>query len=231
VNVANSTPANPYAIPAGNPFAGATPGNDEIWAYGVRNPFRNSFDRVTGDFWIGDVGQDTREEIDFEAAPGVAGRNYGWRAREGFADNPGVGDAAASNAQDPIFDYANPPTASAAITGGYVYRGSDIPDLVGTYFFADYEMSKTFSLKYNGSAVTDFMDRTTELFNPFGANNIASFGEDYRGELYMLDLNGGEMFKIVPEPSALSSLLLITILFRRRLRPLAASRTRDTMHR
>jgi glucose/arabinose dehydrogenase len=231
VNVANSTPANPYAIPAGNPFAGATPGNDEIWAYGVRNPFRNSFDRVTGDFWIGDVGQDTREEIDFEAAPGVAGRNYGWRAREGFADNPGVGDAAASNAQDPIFDYANPPTASAAITGGYVYRGSDIPDLVGTYFFADYEMSKTFSLKYNGSAVTDFMDRTTELFNPFGANNIASVGEDYRGELYMLDLNGGEMFKIVPEPSALSSLLLITILFRRRLRPLAASRTRDTMHR
>ena len=140
-------PASPngFTIPANNPFAGsASPVKKEIFAVGVRNPFRNSFDRATGTLYIADVGQDNREELDIQNAsnPG-GGENYGWRVREGFISTPTVGGSKTAAMTDPILDYAHSPgittLAGRTIIGGYVYRGSAIPDLVGTYFFADAE--------------------------------------------------------------------------------------------
>jgi glucose/arabinose dehydrogenase len=186
-----------YAIPPDNPFAGATPGLDEIWAYGLRNPWRNSFDRETGDMWIGDVGQNTWEEIDFAPA-GVGGRNYGWRCYEGNAAFNTSGCGAASNYVFPVHVYGR--SLGFSTTGGYVYRGNAICDLRGTYFFADYGTSRIWSFRYTGSNNPPVTDRTSQLA-PGGGLSIASpasFGEDLFGELYICDINGGEVFKIVP---------------------------------
>ena len=218
-----------YAIPAGNPFAGATPGNDEIWAYGLRNPFRNSFDRANGNFYIADVGQSTREEVNVEETS-IAGRNYGWRAREGSGDNPGVADAAPPNAVDPVFDYRHgnnadifsPAGVSGSITGGYVYRGNAMPGLAGTYFFGDFVSGKLGSFIYDPAtdSVSNIIDRTGQL-DPgsanFGGGAISSFGEDGFGELYIVDING-EVFKIVPEPGGVLALSLAGLCALRRRR-------------
>lgn len=201
-----------YTIPAGNPFAGATPGNDEIWDYGLRNPFRNSFDRQTGDLYLADVGQSTREEINFEAALSAGGNNYGWRALEGKGDNPGVADPAPPGAVGPIFDYAHGGPdliTGSSITGGYVYRGSAIPELDGTYFFGDFISGTIASLQYEGGVLTDLTNRTLESNAAalIGTNSLSSFGEDGLGELYLVDY-GGQIYKLVPEPSAAALLLL-----------------------
>lgn len=205
-------PADPnknYAIPPTNPFVGIT-GEDEIWAYGVRNPWRCSFDRLTGDLWIGDVGQNQREEVDFQPAnndPNLApgqpgyqgGKNYGWRCTEGtFCTGLSGCTCNGPTLTPPIYEYNH--TVGLSITGGFVYRGCAIPDLVGTYFFAEYQLSKLFSLRYDGTTVTSFEVRTTEL-QPGGGLNLAvpsTFGEDNYGELYICDYSGGEVFKIVP---------------------------------
>jgi glucose/arabinose dehydrogenase len=219
--------AGAAAPAAGNPFIGATPGNDEIWAYGLRNPFRNSFDRDTAHFYIGDVGQGTREEVDIEEAPGTGGRNYGWRPLEGSGDNPGVGDAAPGNATGPVFDYLHggstfsPAGQSGSITGGYVYRGRALPAIDGTYFFADFVTGKIGSFIYdpatNALVPGSVTDRTPQL-DPtgtlFGANAISSFGEDGLGELYFVDING-EVFKLVPEPGAATTTLALGAMRRR----------------
>jgi glucose/arabinose dehydrogenase len=116
-------------------------GDDEIWAYGLRNPWRPGFDRLTGDLYIADVGQNTREEVDFQPAVGGGGENYGWRLREGTIATPtgGVGGAAPPGAVEPIHDYGHvgAPDGGFSITGGYVYRGP-IAVLQGVYLFADY---------------------------------------------------------------------------------------------
>ncbi len=193
-------PGGGYTVPADNPFAGQA-GNDEIWAYGLRNPFRNSFDRLTGDLWIGDVGQGLREEIDFAAAGTAAGVNYGWRAREGRVDNPGVSDPAPPSAIGPLFDYAHG-TLGASIIGGYVYRGSGEPALDGTYLFGDFVSGRIFSLREVNGVAVGFTDRTAELGTPFGGSTLASFGEDGFGNVYAVGLNGN-IFRIasaVPEP-------------------------------
>jgi glucose/arabinose dehydrogenase len=192
-----------YTIPAGNPFAGATAGNDEIWSYGLRNPFRNSFDRMTGDFWIGDVGQNTREEINFESAATPGGRNYGWRAREGSIDNPGVGDPAPPNAVDPFFDYPHG-SMGGTVIGGYVYRGTGEAGLDGTYFFGDFNSGKIFSLRNEGGTVAGFTDRTAELGTPFGGFTLGSMGEDGLGNLYLVGLDGQilRFATAVPEPGS-----------------------------
>ena len=195
-----------YTVPADNPFVGAA-GNDEIWAYGLRNPYRNSFDRASGDFWIADVGQGLREELDFEAAGTAGGRNYGWRAREGSIDNPNVGDPAPANAVDPIYDYAHG-TMGGTVIGGYVYRGSGEAGLDGTYFFGDFNSGKIFSLRETGGAVGSFMDRTAELGTPFGGFTLSAFGEDGAGNLYVMGLNG-DVYRFaaaVPEPATWASL-------------------------
>jgi glucose/arabinose dehydrogenase len=195
-----------YTVPAGNPFVGVA-GNDEIWSYGLRNPYRNSFDRASGDFWIADVGQGLREELDFEAAGTPGGRNYGWRAREGSIDNPNVGDPAPANAVDPIYDYPHGEMGGTVI-GGYVYRGTGEAGLDGTYFFGDFNSGKIFSLRETGGAVGSFMDRTAELGTPFGGFTLSAFGEDAAGNLYVMGLNG-DVYRFaaaVPEPATWASL-------------------------
>lgn len=208
-----------YSVPANNPFAGAVAGNDEIWAYGLRNPYRNSVDRGTGDLWIADVGQGAREEIDFESAATAGGRNYGWRAREGSIDNPGVSDPAPAGAIDPFYDYPHG-AMGGTIIGGYVYRGSGEAGLDGTYFFGDYNSGKIFSLRNVGGVVTEFTERTTELGTPFGGFTLGSFGEDGYGNLYLVGLDGNvyRFANSVPEPATLAMFaagLLALVLSRR----------------
>ena len=188
-----------YAIPSGNPFVGVT-GDDEIWAYGLRNPWRCSFDRQTHDLYIGDVGQDALEEVDFQPAADAGGRNYGWRCMEG-TDCTGLTGCTCDDPSltFPIHEYSHSGFQNS-ITGGYVYRGCTIPDLQGTYFFADFGRNRIWSLRYDGAAVSEFQERTTELEPPVGSiASVSSFGEDAYGELYITDLFGGEVFKLVPD--------------------------------
>lgn len=197
-NLADTTQYG-YAIPAGN-LAG---GNPEIYAYGLRNPFRNSFDRQTGTLYIADVGQNNREEINI----GAAGANYGWRKFEGTRLNF-PGDAAIASPVAPIYEYDHN-GSGASITGGYVYRGSVIGGLQGTYFFADFVDDKVFSFRLVGDSVTEFTDRTAELLSPTGiSGGIASFAEDGFGNLYLVSINGGiGLITAVPEPAMLAMLL------------------------
>jgi glucose/arabinose dehydrogenase len=187
----------PYAIPAGNPFKADTSKRPEIWAFGLRNPFRCSIDRLTGDLWIGDVGQNTREEIDVNPA-GVGGLNFGWRTREGLIQNPAYPSATpVTTRTDPVHDYGR--SLGYCVIGGYVYRGQAMPDLQGTYFFGDYGSGRFWSFRYDGTNKVDLLERTAEL-NPAGSRPIgqlASFGEDATGELYVCDLDDGEIYRIV----------------------------------
>jgi hypothetical protein len=185
----------PYTSPADNPFVGVA-GDDRIWAYGLRNPWRDSFDRLTGDLYIGDVGQGSREEVDFQLASSAGGENYGWRCMEGN-NCTGLSGCTCRDASLtlPIHEYTHA-GGNCSITGGYVYRGSAIPCLQGTYFFADYCSNQIWSLRYDGAVVTELTNRTADLDPPsFAINSITSFGEDANGELYICD-RGGEVFKI-----------------------------------
>lgn len=188
-----------YVIPPSNPFFGSATNAPEIWASGLRNPWRCSFDRQTGDLWIGDVGQTTREELNFQPAGAPGGRNYGWRCTEGTFC-PGLPGCTCNGPglTPPIFEY--PRTVGVSVTGGYVYRGCGIPDLRGAYIYADYQVSKVFSLRYNGTTVSNQTERTAELAPGGGLTlaSIASLGEDAAGELYFVDYNGGEVFKLIP---------------------------------
>jgi glucose/arabinose dehydrogenase len=199
-------PSRNYAVPPTNPFVGQA-GDDTIWAYGLRNPWRNSFDRLTGDLVIGDVGQNAREEINFQPAGSSGGQNYGWRVREGFIQNPAFPDAPVPpDAVDPIFDYPHEPGRRKSVTGGYVYRGSMIPELYGAYVFGDFVQGEIYSLRYDPAtgSVSDVRDLTEQL-NPgrvFGSFAISSFGQDMNGELYLVNY-GGEVYRIIPEPGSL----------------------------
>jgi glucose/arabinose dehydrogenase len=180
-----------YAIPPTNPFVGQV-GDDEIWAYGLRNPWRNSFDRLTGDLYVADVGQGAREEINFQPAGSGGGENYGWRLREGTIATPGVGGAKPPGSVDPIYDYPHDasPSGGFSVTGGYVYRGP-IQALEGHYFFADYVSQQVWSLKYDGQNVSDFQFRSGQIVPDTGSlGGIASFGEDHDGQLYLMNLDG-----------------------------------------
>ncbi len=186
-----------YSIPASNPFVGQT-GDDEIYAYGLRNPYRCSFDRVTNDLWVGDVGQNAREEIDIITA-GSSGQNFGWRIREGTL-GPAV-----PGAVDPVYQYTrgSGDNQGFSVTGGYVYRGS-IPELDGHYFFADFVSNRLWSFQFNqddqanfdGTNFTDFRDWTDRIENGLAGEeagviaNISSFGEDSEGNLLVVSLFG-----------------------------------------
>jgi hypothetical protein len=166
----------PYISPPDNPFAGATAGRDEIFAYGMRNPWRFSFDRLTGRLWVGDVGQNAREEVD---SPIVKGGNYGWRVYEGFTctgNDPSLCSPAAY--RSPLFDYAHI-NGRCSVTGGYVYRGSKGVLPAGTYVYGDFCTGEIFA--WNGSTQRVLLDTTL---------NISSFGEDEMGELYVVNLGG-----------------------------------------
>ena len=192
-----------YAIPPSNPFVGLI-GDDEIWSYGLRNPFRASFDRATGDLWIGDVGQSAREEIDFQPAASLGGENYGWRLREGLIQTPGaVGGAKPPGNVDPVYDYNrdNDQFGGTVVTGGYVYRGPDC-SLAGKYFFLD---------SRNTASTADDNYWMFDPADPFGTvQNIdslltldvgsgqfpVSFGEDALGNLYIAFIVSGEVYRI-----------------------------------
>jgi glucose/arabinose dehydrogenase len=201
--------ATPYAIPGDNPFIGQV-GDDEIWSFGLRNPWRTSFDRMTGEMYIADVGQGVIEELNVEQ-PGDGGINYGWDCKEGNDCGPagcsGFGCGCAdSDLVDPVHQYNHGGSPfRCSITGGYVYRGCEIPTLDGTYFYADYCSDQIWSLRIEQKThVVDFADRTSELDPPNGTiNDISSFGEDARGEIYICD-QGGQVWKIVAENPTIS---------------------------
>jgi len=188
-------------IPADNPFVGVAGINDEIWALGLRNPWRYSFDRATGDLYIADVGQFQIEEISFQPASSSGGENYGWRCMEGTRCTGLSGCTCDDDAlTDPIHEY-NHSAGRCSVTGGFVYRGSAIPSLQGTYFFADYCNGDIFSFRYDSTSgtISEFTDRTDELDPPGtrAINRVTSFGEDAAGELYIVDPSGGEIFRVV----------------------------------
>jgi glucose/arabinose dehydrogenase len=189
---------SPYSIPVDNPFVGQLNVREEIWSYGLRNPWRFSFDRTTFDLYIGDVGQSAREEIDFQTADSAGGENYGWRIAEGFACRGGEGSCGTdSGFIPPIHDYSR--TDGRSITGGYVYRGDAIPELQGTYFFADYVTARIWTFRFDGEEVSEFEERTVELAPDITRDirTISSFGEDTQGELYFIDYQDGEIFRII----------------------------------
>ncbi|HEX5951116.1 MAG TPA: PQQ-dependent sugar dehydrogenase [Actinomycetota bacterium] len=169
-----------YAIPPDNPFVGRANARPEIWAYGLRNPWRFSFDRETGDLWIADVGQGTWEEIDVEPVGSGGGVDYGWDRLEGTHPYEG---GPADDAVPPVYEYPHD-GGVCAVTGGYVYRGVEIPALRGAYVFGDFCRGRleAFVLR-NGDA------RGHRSLGPV-VENLASFGEDAEGELYALSLSG-----------------------------------------
>jgi len=178
----NIDTSKPYAIPPTNPFVGKA-GNDLIWSIGLRNPWRWSFDRATGDLWIGDVGQDRYEEIDRSKAPDAGrGLNFGWRVLEAtHCFNPSTGCSTAGKTM-PIAEYTH--SQGCSVTGGYVYRGSRYPDLQGVYLFGDFCSGRIWGLDAAGAN-----SQAPVLLYDAGAN-ISSFGEDNAGNLYLVDRNG-----------------------------------------
>lgn len=190
-----------YKAPKDNAFAGKEGAHPEIHAYGLRNPWRCSFDRETGDLWIGDVGQNAWEEIDFIKKGKVGGMNFGWRLREGNIETPekGVGGQIPNDYVAPVYVYkhGSGQLEGLSVTGGYVYRGSKIADLKGRYIFADYQNPRIWSVVEKGGKVSDFRDHTSDL-QPKGGriNLISSFAEDANGELYITDLSGS-VYRII----------------------------------
>jgi glucose/arabinose dehydrogenase len=187
--------AAPYGIPSDNPFAAtAGPGRrGEIWSYGLRNPWRFSFDRANGDLYIGDVGQNSFEEIDVSPAAAGAGRglNFGWNRTEGTHCYPDPGASCdRTGLIEPVLDYDHGDGCS--VTGGYVYRGAAIPSLVGTYFYADYCRGWVRSFRFADGGATDRHDWPS--LSPGGS--VTSFGQDTAGELYVLTSDGG-IYRIV----------------------------------
>jgi glucose/arabinose dehydrogenase len=182
----------PYGIPEDNPFVSRSGARPEIWAYGLRNPWRLSFDRGTGDLWIGDVGQGALEEIDRARAGRRGGDNYGWNEMEGTECFSPPDGCDRRGLVRPVAVY--PTRLGCAVIGGHVYRGSRFPALLGGYFFADFCAGLVFALDPTGSAQRE------PVIVLRSDHAISSFGEDEEGELYVTDLSGGEVLQVVGEP-------------------------------
>jgi glucose/arabinose dehydrogenase len=180
-----STGDKPYQVPADNPkLSGANA--SEVWAYGLRNPWRFSFDKETHDLYIADVGQNVYEEIDFQPADSTGGENYGWNLYEGFV--PYKGNADSSGLTMPIYTYSH--DLGCSITGGYVYRGQQVPALNGAYLYSDYCTGHLWMLQRDASGKW----ANTLLLE--SGMNVSSFGQDAQGELYVINLNGA-VYQIV----------------------------------
>ncbi len=179
-----ATTGDDYGIPADNPFADGAGGAPEVWLYGVRNPWRITFDAETGDLWVADVGQDAFEEIDLLPAADGGGRgaNLGWNEMEGA--HPFEGGSNPDGGVLPVFEYDRE-DGGCSVTGGVVYRGTAIPGLVGAYLFTDYCDGRLRAIRAEGGQTTD---ETT--FDAEGTN-LVSFGTDSSGEVYVLSLDGG----------------------------------------
>jgi glucose/arabinose dehydrogenase len=180
----------PYAIPTTNPYYGQSSPRPEIWSFGLRNPWRYSFDRGTGDLFIADVGQNIYEEVNRQPAGSFGGQNYGWPIMEGLH----CFQAATCNQaglQLPITEYPHNPECS--VTGGYVYRGAAYPVMAGMYLFGDYCSGRIWTLQNVGGA----WQRVERLDSTV---SISSFGEDQAGELYVTGLGSGTLYRVVAVP-------------------------------
>ena len=177
-----------YSIPPDNPFVGDAAGAAEVWVYGLRNPWRFSFDRETGDLFIGDVGQNQWEEISYQPAGSAGGENYGWNAFEGYTLF--AGGLLFEETTAPIAIY--PHRLGNSVTGGYVYRGEALPTLRGAYLFGDFGSGRIWTTVPNGVGGW----QTSEIM--LTAHAISSFGEDEAGELYLLDYAAGSLWQFAP---------------------------------
>jgi glucose/arabinose dehydrogenase len=202
-------PGLAYAIPPDNPFVGNVGALDEIWAFGLRNPWRMSFDRVTGDLFIADVGQNTREEVNFQPPTSPGGENYGWKVLEGthcHSDNPpGIcNEFLTGGSTLPVLEYPNAGTTNCSVTGGYRYRGSAFPQLEGIYFFGDYCSGRIWGTvpRCDGEWEMRLLLQVGWL--------ISSFGEDEDGEVYVVRYasgTNGRVYRLVPAPGSGGPLL------------------------
>ena len=185
-----------YAIPESNPFAEQQGADGRIWAWGLRNPWRFSFDTKTDDLYIADVGQNRWEEIDFQIAGSAGGINYGWRCMEGMHLN--IEEAPCTTTPDqlsaPIAEYSH--SEGISVSGGYVYRGSQYPQLSGAYFYADYGSGQIWSIRLEDREPQTWSQPRFELNSGF---NISSFGQDEAGEIYLADYSGGTIRRITAE--------------------------------
>jgi glucose/arabinose dehydrogenase len=177
-----------YIVPRSNPFIIDLEARSEIWAYGLRNPWRFSFDRLTGDLYVADVGQNRIEEVDFQAASSGGGENYGWKIMEG----PECFGAPSCNQEGlvlPVAFYEHSPAQGCAVTGGYVYRGPSCPTFQGTYLYGDYCSGVIWGVRRDSVSWQSgpLLDSTL---------SISSFGEDEAGEIYVLDLGGGALYQV-----------------------------------
>ncbi len=209
IDVDSVSSGKSYGIPKDNPFLDRKGARGEIWAYGLRNVWRMSFDRETGDFWAADVGQDYWEEVNLI----VKGGNYGWRTREGFHESLSsksrsvITPSKIKNPEkllDPVIEYPHSPAQAAkskfnkhghglSITGGYVYRGKNIPALRGAYVYGDYKTGTIWAFRQSGGKVTEY-GQVVES-NPI--RFVASFAEDQAGEQYMLGFEGkGRIYRL-----------------------------------
>jgi glucose/arabinose dehydrogenase len=189
-----------WTAPPDNPSPNAAGLRRLIWSKGFRNPWRFSFDRETGDLYIGDVGQGEIEELDFQPAASTGGENYGWNFYEGSSCfSPPC--PSASQFVAPVHEYAHEPGDGGSVTGGYVYRGCSLPDLHGTYFYADWVTGRISSFEIASGTAVSHVDRTAELqpADGSGTGSVSSFGEDARGEIYLTDYFDGDVLKIVPD--------------------------------
>lgn len=183
-----------YTIPADNPFVDDPAARDEIWASGLRNPYRFSFDSDTGALWMGDVGQGGFEEINYQPASSTGGENYGWDCYEAYAQFSGAAPSCSSTLSTtltfPVHAYPRPSQGCASITGGQLYRGNDYPSLQGHYFFSDYCIGEIWTL--SGNPTAPISNTTTATVTKFGPT---TFGNDNRNELYV-GYNSGAVYKI-----------------------------------
>jgi len=195
--------ARPYAIPHDNPFVGLSDARGEIWAYGLRNPWRFSFDRMTGDLFVGDVGQGAREEIDYVPWGMRGGMNFGWRVFEGFeCFNPST-NCSLANHTPPILQYRHDAAGGDSVTGGFMYRGLASAALRGFYIYGDFVSSRVWAAALENGAWTSH-----ELIAPGGAlTSVSAFGEDEAGEIYVASYYTGRVFRIEGPPPAANPLL------------------------
>lgn len=187
---------DPYAVPSSNPFYNQPNRLGEIWALGLRNPWRFSFDRLTGDLWIADVGESEEEEINFQPAASEGGQHYGWRCYEGNKSFNSARCEEQSFYTFPVYTYPHGPECS--IIGGYVYRGSTDSPHYGHYFFADWCSDKIWTLHKEGDSWI------REDFGQYAGNNFVTFGEDAQGQLYIAGTTGGTIFKVLDNATSAS---------------------------
>jgi glucose/arabinose dehydrogenase len=200
LDVDNPAPGRAYGIPPSNPFIQDPNVLDEVWALGLRNPWRCDFDAATGDLWITDVGNARWEELNVQPA-GVGGSNYGWSIVEGEHCFAPPSNCNTTGLTPPLFEYEHGGAAfRCSIIGGAVYRGSQMADMHGRFFYSDYCSNQTWSLRQAGGAAQDLQDHTAELLTPDGdaLEFIVTLAEDADGEIYILQGSARSLYRVIP---------------------------------